>query len=63
MNVQINPEMDQTQVNILVVDDIPLNVLLIQQMLGKFKFNILTANNGQAALDIIASKAGRSRAA
>lgn len=56
MNVQINPEMDQTQVNILVVDDIPLNVLLIQKMLGKFKFNILTANNGQAALDIIASK-------
>ena len=36
MNVQINPEMDQTQVNILVVDDIPLNVLLIQKMLGKF---------------------------
>ncbi|MCI6504101.1 MAG: response regulator [Prevotella sp.] len=56
MNVQINPEMDQTQVNILVVDDIPLNVLLIQKMLGKFKFNILTANNGQVALDTIATK-------
>ena len=56
MNVQINPDMDQTQVNILVVDDIPLNVLLIQKMLGKFKFNILTANNGQVALDTIATK-------
>jgi two-component system, sensor histidine kinase and response regulator len=56
MSVKIDPKVDQTQVNILVVDDIPLNVLLIQKMLGKFKFNILTANNGQAALDIIAEK-------
>lgn len=56
MGVQINPEVDQTQVTILVVDDIPLNVLLIQKMLGRFKFKVLTANNGQAALDIIASQ-------
>lgn len=56
MSVQINPEVDQTQVNILIVDDIPLNVLLIQKMLSRFKFNILTANNGQAALDTIAQK-------
>ncbi len=56
MGVQINPEVDQTQVTILVVDDIPLNVLLIQKMLGRFKFKVLIANNGQAALDIIASQ-------
>lgn len=56
MSVQVNPEVDQTQVNILIVDDIPLNVLLIQKMLSRFKFNILTANNGQAALDTIAQK-------
>lgn len=55
MNIEINPNVDQTQLTILIVDDIPLNVLLIQKMLGKFKFNILTANDGQTALDIIAS--------
>lgn len=55
MSVSINPEVDQSQVTILVVDDIPLNVLLIRKMLGKFKFNILTANNGQAALDAVAA--------
>ena len=55
MSVSINPEVDQSQVTILVVDDIPLNVLLIRKMLGKFKFNILTANNGQAALDTVAA--------
>ena len=55
MTVSINPEVDQSQVTILVVDDIPLNVLLIRKMLGKFKFNILTANNGQAALDTVAA--------
>ena len=55
MSVSINPEVDQSQVTILVVDDIPLNVLLIRKMLGKFKFNILTANNGQAALDTLAA--------
>lgn len=55
MSVSINPEVDQSQVTILVVDDIPLNVLLIRKMLCKFKFNILTANNGQAALDTVAA--------
>ena len=55
MSVSINPAVDQSQVTILVVDDIPLNVLLIRKMLGKFKFNILTANNGQAALDTVAA--------
>ena len=55
MSVSINPEVDQSQVTILVVDDIPLNVPLIRKMLGKFKFNILTANNGQAALDTVAA--------
>lgn len=35
------------------MDDIPLNVLLIQEMLSPFKFQIFKANSGQAALDII----------
>lgn len=54
MNIEINPNVDQTKVNILIVDDIPLNVLLIQKMLGKFKFNILTANDGKTALEKVA---------
>lgn len=46
--------MDNTKV--LIVDDIPLNVLLIQKMLGKFSLNIITANDGQTALDCIESE-------
>ena len=53
---ELNPNVDQSKINILIVDDIPLNVLLIQKMLGKFHYNLLTANDGQAALDTIASK-------
>lgn len=53
---ELNPSIDQSKINILIVDDIPLNVLLIQKMLGKFHFNLLTANDGQAALDMINSK-------
>lgn len=56
MTIEINPNVDQTQLTILIVDDIPLNVLLIQKMLGKFKFNIITANDGQTALDTIAEQ-------
>ncbi|MDO4172228.1 MAG: response regulator [Prevotellaceae bacterium] len=56
MNTQINPDVDQSQINVLIVDDIPLNVLLIQKMLGRFKFNIMTANDGQAALDMVEEK-------
>lgn len=55
MAVQINPNVDQARINVLIVDDIPLNVLLVQKMLGKFKVKILTANDGQTALDTIAS--------
>lgn len=56
MKVELNPAIDQTQVNILIVDDIPLNVLLIQKMLGQYHFNITTANDGQTALNMIAEK-------
>lgn len=56
MSTQINPEVNQAQITIAIVDDIPLNVLLIQKMLGRFKFNLVTANNGQDALNLIAEK-------
>lgn len=49
----LNPEIDTTKVKILIVDDIPLNVLLIDKMLAKFKFHILKANSGADALSII----------
>lgn len=52
----LNPGIDSTQVKILIVDDIPLNVLLIDKMLAKFKFHILKANNGADALKIIAEE-------
>ena len=42
--------------NILAVDDIPLNLLLVQKMLSRFKFEIRTADNGQNALDAVAQR-------
>lgn len=49
----INPGIDPTQIKILIVDDIPLNVLLIDKMLSIFKFKIMKANSGADALKII----------
>lgn len=49
----LNPEIDPSQVKILIVDDIPLNVLLIDKMLAKFKFHIIKASSGADALRII----------
>ena len=49
----LNPEIETSKVKILIVDDIPLNVLLIDKMLAKFKFHILKANSGTDALRII----------
>lgn len=49
----LNSEIDTSQVKVLIVDDIPLNVLLIDKMLAKFKFQILKANSGADALRII----------
>lgn len=54
MGLDINSNVDQSKVNILIVDDIPLNVILIQKMLSsKFKFHLLSANDGKTALDMI----------
>lgn len=49
----LNPDIDTSQVKILIVDDIPLNVLLIDKMLSKFKFHIMKANSGADALELI----------
>lgn len=44
---------DYSQYNVLAVDDIPLNLLLVQKMLSRFKFKMRTAGGGQQALDAV----------
>ena len=45
---------DNSKNTILVVDDVPVNVLLVKGMLAKQKFRVISANSGQQALDIMA---------
>ncbi len=56
MNALINPGIDVDKLSVLVVDDVPLNVLLIKKMLSQYTFQLKTANSGQAALDMIAQE-------
>lgn len=49
-------EHDYSKYNVLAVDDIPLNLLLVQKMLTRFKFRIRTAGGGQQALDAVAAE-------
>lgn len=46
-------EMDYSKYTVLVVDDIPVNVMLVKGMLSKLKFNIVSANSGQQALELL----------
>ncbi len=55
MNANINPNIDVDKLKVLIVDDVPLNILLVRKMLSQYTFQIQTATNGQAALDIISS--------
>lgn len=45
---------DNSNNTVLVVDDVPVNVLLVKGMLAKQKFHVISANSGQQALDIMA---------
>lgn len=47
MNVEINP----SEYKVLIVDDVVSNVLLLKVLLTNEKFNIVTASNGQQALE------------
>lgn len=47
---------DYSQYKVLIVDDIPVNVLLIKSMIQGMKFNILSANSGQEALEKAAAE-------
>lgn len=43
--------------SILIVDDVPLNILLVKKMLGNFSFSVRTAGNGLEAIrEIMAEK-------
>lgn len=53
MNSLINPGIDVESLRVMVVDDVPLNVLLIKKMLSQYTFKLITANSGQSALDQI----------
>ena len=54
MNIQLNPNIDACKTCVLIVDDIPINVTLIEKRLKPFHFVIEKANDGQTALDIVA---------
>ena len=54
--LNLDPNQDYSKYNILAVDDIPLNLVLVQKMLSRFKFEIRTAGNGQQALDAVAER-------
>ena len=54
MNIQLNPNIDACKTSVLIVDDIPINVTLIEKMLKPFHFVIEKANDGQTALDSVA---------
>jgi len=56
MDIKLNPNIDAGKTSVLIVDDIPINVTLIEKMLKPFHFIIEKANDGQTALDIVAGK-------
>ncbi len=47
---------DYSGLNILIVDDVPLNLIMVQKMLNRFNFTTRTAANGQLALDAVAAQ-------
>lgn len=44
---------DYSKYKILIVDDIPVNIILLKTMLTRTNVRILTATNGEEALDIV----------
>lgn len=53
MKEVLNPEIDPKTVKILVVDDIPLNVLLVKKMLQPLGFDTSEAEDGVVAMEKI----------
>lgn len=44
---------DYSKYTVLIVDDIPVNIILLKTMLARTNVKILTAVNGQEALDLM----------
>ena len=44
---------DFSQFTVLAVDDVPLNLLLVEKMLSRYKFRVKKANSGSEALEMI----------
>lgn len=44
---------DYSKYSVLIVDDIPVNIILLKTMLTRTNVRILTATNGEEALDIV----------
>lgn len=49
-------DIDYSQFSVLIVDDVPLNLLLVDKMLTRFKFKTRKASSGQKALDAVAEE-------
>ena len=46
----INIKRDLSRFSILIVDDVPLNLTLVEKMVGRFNFDVRTACNGLECL-------------
>lgn len=44
---------DYSKYTVLIVDDIPVNIILLKTMLTRTKVRILTATNGEEAMEIV----------
>ncbi len=49
----MNNNKDYSKYTVLIVDDIPINIILLKTMLARTNVKILTAVNGQQALDTV----------
>ncbi len=45
---------DFSKYDVLAVDDVPLNLLLVEKMLSRFKFQVRKASNGRIAMEEVA---------
>lgn len=45
---------DLSSYTVLVADDIALNLLMVKKMLSRYNFKVVTASDGQEAMDMIA---------
>lgn len=47
---------DYSKYTLLIVDDVPLNILLVTKMLSRLPLRVISAYSGEQALDLIASE-------